>query len=449
MGWRIKKSLNLGLGFRINLSKSGIGYSWGFPGYRTTKLANGGARQTYSLPGMGIAYIEQQGGNNKKSNKNYNERSKLILGETEAYENTPIEDIKKNDPILREINRAVLFNRIANIFIFLTLCMFMHVAFVTALIIGIIMKIIVATKMKVKLYYEFDDDSRKMYNSLKEIWIILSKSRKLWQINSNTRVLNRKYNAGAGNNVERNNAFIMSKLPFFIKTNISIYGLNLRNQKVYFTPDRILVFSPFKSAFGCTYRDMRFNISYQRMVESERVYNDSEIVDYTWKYVNVDGSRDLRFNNNRRYPICEYGELSLESPYGINTLIEFSNNYIADDIKSQLLLFGNQFNKILENARNEEKSSSEDEDISIEKRKIKDISEICYNEKIDPIYKNVLRYAISRDSISTSLIQRRFKCSYVRASKMINHMEKKRIIGPENNSKLRKVLVEVAKKDGE
>ena len=56
MGWRLRKSINLGLGFRINLSKSGIGYSWGFPGYRTTKLANGGTRQTYSLPGTGISY---------------------------------------------------------------------------------------------------------------------------------------------------------------------------------------------------------------------------------------------------------------------------------------------------------------------------------------------------------------------------------------------------------
>ena len=39
MGWRLRKSINLGFGFKINLSKSGIGYSWGFPGYRTTKLA--------------------------------------------------------------------------------------------------------------------------------------------------------------------------------------------------------------------------------------------------------------------------------------------------------------------------------------------------------------------------------------------------------------------------
>ena len=34
MGFRVRKSINLGGGFRINLSKSGIGYSWGTKGYR-------------------------------------------------------------------------------------------------------------------------------------------------------------------------------------------------------------------------------------------------------------------------------------------------------------------------------------------------------------------------------------------------------------------------------
>ena len=41
MGLRFRKSINLGGGFRINLSKSGVGYSWGVKGYRVTKTASG------------------------------------------------------------------------------------------------------------------------------------------------------------------------------------------------------------------------------------------------------------------------------------------------------------------------------------------------------------------------------------------------------------------------
>lgn len=37
MGFRFRKSYKLPGGFRINLSKSGIGYSWGVKGYRITK----------------------------------------------------------------------------------------------------------------------------------------------------------------------------------------------------------------------------------------------------------------------------------------------------------------------------------------------------------------------------------------------------------------------------
>ena len=59
MGWRFHKSINVGFGFKINISKNGIGYSWGVPGYRKTWKANGGTRTTYTIPGTGISYIEE------------------------------------------------------------------------------------------------------------------------------------------------------------------------------------------------------------------------------------------------------------------------------------------------------------------------------------------------------------------------------------------------------
>ena len=82
MGLRFRRSINLGLGFRINLSKTGIGYSWGFPGYRITKMANGGNRTTYSIPGTGISYVEQNGKNSARNDG-------LYTGEEEIYINIP------------------------------------------------------------------------------------------------------------------------------------------------------------------------------------------------------------------------------------------------------------------------------------------------------------------------------------------------------------------------
>lgn len=59
MGTRFRKSVKLPGGGRINLSKSGVGYSWGVKGYRKTKTATGRTRTTYSVPGTGLSYVEE------------------------------------------------------------------------------------------------------------------------------------------------------------------------------------------------------------------------------------------------------------------------------------------------------------------------------------------------------------------------------------------------------
>lgn len=67
MSFRFRKSIVKGP-FRINLSKSGIGYSVGNKFFRLTKKASGGTRTTASIPGTGIAYVKdsKRENNNKK-----------------------------------------------------------------------------------------------------------------------------------------------------------------------------------------------------------------------------------------------------------------------------------------------------------------------------------------------------------------------------------------------
>ena len=45
-------------GVRINLSKTGLGASVGFKGYRLTKRADGRVQRTLSIPGTGISHVE-------------------------------------------------------------------------------------------------------------------------------------------------------------------------------------------------------------------------------------------------------------------------------------------------------------------------------------------------------------------------------------------------------
>lgn len=73
MGMRFRKSKNIG-GFRINLSKSGIGYSMGCKGARVTKKANGGTRQTLSIPGTGVSYVTENGKHSATSGEVVNKK---------------------------------------------------------------------------------------------------------------------------------------------------------------------------------------------------------------------------------------------------------------------------------------------------------------------------------------------------------------------------------------
>lgn len=57
MGLRFRKSFTIGP-LRINVSKSGIGFSLGVKGFRVSRSAKGKKTATVSLPGTGLSYVQ-------------------------------------------------------------------------------------------------------------------------------------------------------------------------------------------------------------------------------------------------------------------------------------------------------------------------------------------------------------------------------------------------------
>ena len=64
----------------------------------------------------------------------------------------------------------------------------------------------------------------------------------------------------------------------------------------------------------------------------------------------------------------------------------------------------------------------------------------------DPLYNEIVEFAISTGKISASLLQRRFRLGYNRAARCIDLLEERGIIGPANGSKPREVLVKLEQK---
>lgn len=69
---------------------------------------------------------------------------------------------------------------------------------------------------------------------------------------------------------------------------------------------------------------------------------------------------------------------------------------------------------------------------------------VCEEEEYDdPIYDDVVEFIVRTGKASASLLQRKFKLGYNRAARIIDLLEERGIIGPQNGSKPREVLVEL------
>ena len=67
----------------------------------------------------------------------------------------------------------------------------------------------------------------------------------------------------------------------------------------------------------------------------------------------------------------------------------------------------------------------------------------------DPMYNEVVEFAIQTGKISASLIQRRFRFGYNRAARIIDLLEDRGIVGPQNGSKPREVLVKLQEEEND
>ena len=64
----------------------------------------------------------------------------------------------------------------------------------------------------------------------------------------------------------------------------------------------------------------------------------------------------------------------------------------------------------------------------------------------DPLYNEIVEFAIQTGKVSTSLLQRRFRLGYNRAARVVDLLEERGIVGPPNGSKPREVLIKLEDK---
>ena len=175
----------------------------------------------------------------------------------------------------------------------------------------------------IELTFEDEDGDFYEYPELDRIAGI-TKSQKVWRIVQSSNVKDSKYAAGASNIVNKKKCSASTKAPFPFKTTAQCATFSSSKETLFFLPNILIVIQGSKVG-AVKYSDLSLDIYNRPFIESKSVPSDSEIISYTWKYVNKSGGPDSRFKNNKKIPVCNYGNIRVRSDQGIDTHIQYSN----------------------------------------------------------------------------------------------------------------------------
>jgi hypothetical protein len=191
----------------------------------------------------------------------------------------------------------------------------------------------------VVIMYHFDSEMESAYQRLHDAVSQIARCGGKWYIGTRGDVYDRKYHAGASELVNRGRISVSTGEPPYVRTNISTPVIFLGARTLYFFPERLLVFA--RDGVGAvSYEDLSVVANDKRFIEEKSVPRDAQVVDQTWRYVNKSGGPDRRFNNNPQLPICLYEELWLNSPSGLNEVIQFSRRGIGEQLNAALEKLG-------------------------------------------------------------------------------------------------------------
>ena len=125
-------------------------------------------------------------------------------------------------------------------------------------------------------------------------------------------------------------------------------------------------------------------------------------------------------------------------PMGESAPIRIQGCFISDD----------EIRRLIEYVCNEQKASYDEKLTAPTQEEVKEVNEEA-EEYEDPLYDQIVEFAISTGKVSASLLQRRFRLGYNRAARVVDLLEERGIVGPQNGSKPREVLVKLENKNHE
>lgn len=324
MGFRFRKSINLGKGFRINMSKSGPGFSWGGKGFRVTKKANGGFRTTAYIPGTGLSYQKDfsnpLGGANKKTKASG--QGQIGENQTESrdfgldfknLESTGLKDVLDQAGYRYPLRKPGLV-----IFILGIILTFVQPFLVVIAILGALMYFYKKAN-PLEIEYDFEGEAGKEYDLTNKLLAGILESDAVWLIEG--------LEADDDRNIITNRQELRLKegLTGDLSTNVKVYSLEAGDLTLSFLPDALLI-NKNGANKAIDYKDLEVDLRSENFLEEEKIA-DATLIEKTYLHTNKDGGPDMRYKDNPEVNLVEYGVLEMKNKE-MNLVIVFSDTVI-------------------------------------------------------------------------------------------------------------------------
>jgi DNA segregation ATPase FtsK/SpoIIIE, S-DNA-T family len=126
----------------------------------------------------------------------------------------------------------------------------------------------------------------------------------------------------------------------------------------------------------------------------------------------------------------------LFKPMGDDTPIRVQGTYISEE----------EIKSVVDFTIAQQKAKY-DESLLVEASDMGATSMVSASDYEEPLYNEIVEFVLKEGKASASLLQRRYRLGYNRAARVIDLLEDRGIIGPNNGSKPREVLVKLEEKD--
>lgn len=351
---KFRRRVKLFPGVNLNLSKSGISTTIGGRG-ASVNFSKKGAFLNTGIPGTGL-YDRRKIGSGKKKNVTPSARKpvdKQPMEISDAIKSDEAETLTTDG--LQELKEILLdcyqerrdleieISQTKSKLIFATILLVLSYL----LIFGFFMKWFKKNKRETKGYLAdlknqlegcFVDVGMDLDPKIEEHFIRLSvdykqliNSEKIWDVTSSVSIDRKATRSAASHTVTRKQVKFGFKNIDIIRSKYdALYFENANGGDLYIYPAFIALVDS-KDKFGLIdIRDLKFNFHGQKFLEEEKIPADSKVIGETWAKVNKNGTRDKRFKDNYRIPICLYGEFSFRSETGLNEAYSISSHEKAE-----------------------------------------------------------------------------------------------------------------------